>query len=50
LGLRCIDNVASFASFTQMLQFKIPFTSYVVGSGLLSVMGFTFAVVPIADQ
>ncbi|KAH9304469.1 hypothetical protein KI387_008873, partial [Taxus chinensis] len=39
--------VASFASLIQILQFKIPFTSYVVGSGLLSVMGITFTVVPI---
>ncbi|XP_057854129.2 uric acid-xanthine permease isoform X2 [Cryptomeria japonica] len=42
--------VSSLASLVQILQFKIPFTSYVLGSGLLSVMGITFAVVPIVNQ
>uniref|UniRef100_A0A0D6QX84 Xanthine/uracil permease n=1 Tax=Araucaria cunninghamii TaxID=56994 RepID=A0A0D6QX84_ARACU len=42
--------VSAFASFIQILQIKIPLTSYVVGSGLLSVMGITFAVVPIVNQ
>lgn len=42
--------VSAFASFIQILQIKIPFTPYVIGSGLLSVMGITFAVVPVAQQ
>lgn len=42
--------VSAFASFIQILQIKIPFTPYVIGSGLFSVMGITFAVVPVAKQ
>ncbi|CAM6116353.1 unnamed protein product [Calypogeia fissa] len=41
--------VSSIASFIQVTQFKIPFTRYVIGSGLLSVMGVTFAYLPVAQ-
>lgn len=42
--------ISAFASFIQILQIKVPFTPYVIGSGLLSVMGITFAVVPVAQD
>lgn len=42
--------VSAIASFIQILQIKIPFTPYVIGSGLFSVMGITFAVLPVATD
>ncbi|KAG0631559.1 hypothetical protein M758_1G262300 [Ceratodon purpureus] len=42
--------VAACASFIQVFQFKIPFTKYVIGTGLLSVMGVSFSFVPVAQQ
>eukprot|EP00250_Pteridium_aquilinum_P005918 c15934_g1_i1 orf=83-2062(+) len=42
--------VTSIASFIQIYQFKIPFTNYVIGSGLLSVMGISFAYIPVAQH
>ncbi|OAE18419.1 hypothetical protein AXG93_3426s1120 [Marchantia polymorpha subsp. ruderalis] len=40
--------VSGLASFIQMTQFRIPYTNYVIGSGMLSVMGVTFAYLPVA--
>lgn len=42
--------VASVASFVQVMQIKIPGTRFVIGSGLLSVMGVSFSFVPVAQQ
>lgn len=42
--------VTSLASFIQVYQVRLPFTKYVIGSGLLSVMGTSFAYVPVAQQ
>lgn len=42
--------VASMASFVQVMQIKIPGTRFVIGSGLLSVMGVSFSFVPVAQQ
>eukprot|EP00249_Psilotum_nudum_P015149 c25189_g1_i2 orf=522-1490(+) len=42
--------VTSVASFIQILQIRIPFTKYVIGSGLLSVMGISFAYIPVAQN
>ncbi|MCO5603726.1 hypothetical protein L7F22_057877 [Adiantum nelumboides] len=42
--------VTSLASFIQVYQLKLPFTKYVIGSGLLSVMGTSFAYVPVAQH
>lgn len=42
--------VASVASFVQVMQIKIPRTRFVIGSGLLSVMGVSFSFVPVAQQ
>lgn len=42
--------VAAVASFVQVTQVKIPGTRLVIGSGLLSVMGVSFAFVPVAQQ
>lgn len=42
--------VASVASFVQVTQFKIRGTRFVIGSGLLSVMGVSFSFVPVAQQ
>lgn len=42
--------VSAIASFIQILQIKIPFTPVVIGSGLFSVMGITFAVLPVATE
>lgn len=42
--------VAAIASFIQVMQIKIPGTRYVIGSGLLSVMGVSFSFVPVAQQ
>ncbi|KAH7289966.1 hypothetical protein KP509_30G026100 [Ceratopteris richardii] len=39
--------VTSLASFVQVYQFRVPFTKYVIGSGLLSVMGISFAYIPV---
>ncbi|KAG6547512.1 hypothetical protein Mapa_010960 [Marchantia paleacea] len=42
--------VSGLASFIQMTQFRIPYTGYVIGSGMLSVMGVTFSYLPVALQ
>ncbi|MCO5600241.1 hypothetical protein L7F22_054351 [Adiantum nelumboides] len=42
--------VTSIASFVQVYQIRIPFTKYVIGSGLLSVMGISFAYIPVAQH
>lgn len=42
--------VTSIASFIQVYQIKIPYTNYVIGSGLLSVMGISFAYIPVAQH
>lgn len=38
---------AGFLSFVQIKSFKIPFTSYRIGSGTLSVLGTAFSTVPV---
>lgn len=42
--------VAAVASFVQIVQLRIPGTRYVIGSGMLSVMGVSFSFVPISQQ
>jgi len=42
--------VSGLASLVQVLRFRIPFTPYFLGTGLLSVMGISFTFLPIAQS
>ena len=42
--------VAAYASFIQVFQIKVRGTRFVIGTGLLSVMGVSFSFVPVAQQ
>eukprot|EP00897_Mesotaenium_endlicherianum_P000924 jgi/Mesen1/10832/ME000093S10348 len=42
--------VSGISSFIQVTQIKIPYSNYVIGSGLLSVMGISFTFLPIAQS